>query len=43
MEELNKDLVKYIEENILPLYSKNDSGHGIEHIRYVIKTSFNYI
>lgn len=43
MEEVNKELVKYIEENILPLYDKNDSGHGIEHIRYVIKRSFNFV
>lgn len=33
---MNSKLVKYIETNILPEYSKNDSGHGIEHINYVI-------
>ncbi len=29
----------YVENNILPIYDKNDSGHRIEHIRYVIKRS----
>lgn len=33
---VNKLLESYIEHNILPEYSKNDSGHGIEHIKYVI-------
>ena len=33
---MNSKLVKYIKKNILPEYSKNDSGHRIEHINYVI-------
>lgn len=33
---------KYIEENILPLYEKNDSGHGIEHIRYVTERCMKF-
>lgn len=32
----------YIEKNILPLYEKNDSGHGIEHIRYVTERCFKF-
>lgn len=36
---INNDLKNYIEKNILPIYEKNESGHGIEHINYVIKRS----
>jgi len=32
----------YIENNILPLYEKNDSGHGIEHIRYVTERCLRF-
>ncbi len=39
---MNKELVKHIETNILPEYSKNDSGHGIEHINYVIDRCFRF-
>ena len=35
-------LKKYIEESILPEYSKNESGHGIEHINYVINRCFKF-
>lgn len=34
---INSDLKKYIENEILPIYEKNDSGHGIDHINYVVK------
>ena len=40
MENIDVKLRTYIENNILSLYEKNDSGHGIEHIKYVIKRSF---
>ena len=33
------DLKCYIENNIFPLYAKNDEGHGIKHINYVVKRS----
>lgn len=33
---MNKKLLEYIENNIFPEYSKNEQGHGIEHIKYVI-------
>lgn len=33
---MNKELIKYIEKNVLPEYSKNEKGHGIEHIKYVV-------
>ena len=42
MKEINKQLQQYIEEKIYPIYDKNDSGHGIEHIKYVIKRSFEF-
>lgn len=39
---INESVRKYIESNILPLYSKNDVGHGIKHIEYVIDRSMKY-
>lgn len=36
---MNKELVEYIEKEIFPLYSRNEEGHGIEHIKTVIKRS----
>ena len=39
---INPELKKYMEENIFPEYSKNDLGHNIEHIQYVIKRSFQF-
>ena len=38
---LNPDLVSYIEENIFPEYDLNEIGHGINHILDVINHSFN--
>ena len=40
--EVNKELVEYIEKNIFPIYDKNEKGHGIEHIKYVIDRSFKF-
>lgn len=37
---INPELKKYIKDNIFPSYAKNDLGHGINHIRYVIDRSF---
>ena len=39
---INPNLKKYIEENIFPSYLKNDAGHGIEHIKYVINRSLKF-
>lgn len=39
MEEINQNLKEYIEKEIFPIYDKNDSGHGINHIKYVINRS----
>ena len=41
--EKNEELKKYIEQYILPEYDKNESGHGIDHIQYVIKRSFELV
>lgn len=40
-EKLNKELVEYIENEVFPLYERNEVGHGIGHIKTVIKRSLN--
>lgn len=40
---INKELKNYIENNIFPEYEKNEKGHGIDHIRYVIERSFQLV
>ena len=40
---VDKILLDYIEKNILPEYNKNEEGHGINHINYVIRRSFELI
>lgn len=37
---VDKQLIDYVRENILPEYNKNDKGHGILHILEVIRRSF---
>lgn len=37
---LNNELKKYIESNIFPQYNKNEKGHQIDHINYVISRCF---
>ncbi len=39
---MNKDLINYIEQNIFIEYKKNDEGHRIEHIKYVIERSLKF-
>lgn len=41
-ENINKELVDYIENEIFPLYQKNEEGHGIKHIKKVIKRSLKF-
>ena len=41
--EVNSKLKKYIEEKVFPEYNKNESGHGINHIKDVIKRSFDLV
>lgn len=36
------DMKNYIETKILPQHEKNDSGHGIEHIRYVTERCMRF-
>ncbi len=36
---MNEELVQYIENEIFPLYNRNEEGHGINHIKTVIKRS----
>ncbi len=40
---INKELQDYIENSIFPEYDKNEKGHGIEHIKYVIERSFQLV
>ena len=40
---INKELQDYIENNIFPEYEKNDKGHDIDHIKYVIERSFQLV
>ena len=42
MESINPELVEYIQKNIFPIYNKNESGHGINHIKYVIRRSLDF-
>lgn len=39
---MNSELKKYIDNNIFPEYSKNDTGHNINHIKYVIDRCFRF-
>ena len=40
--QINNDLQQYIEENIFPSYKKNDLGHNLDHIKYVINRSLSF-
>ena len=40
--EINKELKKYIADNIFPQYEKNDCGHRLDHIMYVIYRSLRF-
>ena len=37
-----KELIEFIEKNVLPEYEKNESGHGLEHIKYVLARSLEF-
>ncbi len=39
---INEELKKYIERYILPSYEKNDLGHNLDHIKYVIERSMKF-
>lgn len=36
---MNNELVQYIENEVFPLYNRNEEGHGINHIKTVIERS----
>ena len=40
--QINNNLRKYIENTIFKSYEKNDLGHNLEHIKYVIERSFKF-
>ena len=40
---INLELKKYVEEKVLPEYSKNEPAHSIDHIKYVINRSFDLV
>ena len=40
--QIKNDLQQYIEENIFPSYKKNDLGHNLDHIKYVINRSLSF-
>ena len=39
---ININLINYIEKNIFPEYSKNDDGHNLAHIKYVINRCIKF-
>jgi len=39
---INEKLKYYIENHILPVYSKNEQGHGPKHIEYVVRRSLKF-
>lgn len=39
---IDNNIKQYIDSNILSKYQKNDKGHGIDHIEYVIKRSMRF-
>ena len=39
---INKEIQEYIEKEIFPSYEKNDLGHNLDHIKYVIDRSLKF-
>lgn len=39
---IREELIKYIEKNIFTSYEKNEDGHKLDHIMYVIDRSFMF-
>lgn len=39
---INKDIKNYIESNIFSKYQKNDKGHNLDHIKYVLNRSIKF-
>lgn len=36
---INEEIIQYITNEIFPLYNRNEEGHGLKHIKIVIKRS----
>lgn len=41
--QLTPELIEYIHTNVFPVYSKNDEGHQLDHILYVIRRSLLFM
>ena len=41
--QLNKEIKDYIENYVFPKYNRNEIGHGVNHIKSVIKRSFELV
>ena len=41
MKKINNDLIKYMEDNIFPIYDTFDKGHNLDHIFAVIERAIN--
>ncbi len=39
---IDENIIQYVNSNIFPIYTLNDSGHGAEHIEYVLKRCFKF-
>lgn len=39
---INEKIKNYIEDKIFPEYQKNDSGHNLNHIKYVLERSLKF-
>ncbi|MDR0398016.1 MAG: hypothetical protein LBH36_02430 [Candidatus Nomurabacteria bacterium] len=35
-------LKAYVEQGVLPIYNKNEEGHGIDHVNYVLRRAFKF-
>lgn len=40
---VNPELRQYVRSHIFPVYSKNDAGHRLDHIEYVIRRSLAFM
>lgn len=41
--EISPELMQYIETSVFPEYARNDKGHQLDHIRYVIRRSLLFM
>jgi len=41
--QVNPELYEYIQTHVFPGYSKNDKGHQLNHVEYVIRRSFLFM